>query len=68
MNFTSIIAQVVDAMNVLLRHHLTLEIGEPLWHPYGTRKNAYATIAKDKTTTHENVPISCVHYAMAMVT
>ena len=68
MNITSIVAQMVDAMNVLLRHHLNLEIVEPLWHPYGMRKNAYATIAKDKTTIHENVPISRVQDAMAMAT
>ena len=68
MNITSIIAQMVDAMNALLRHHLTLEIAETLGLPYGMRKNAYAIIAKAKTMVHENVPISRVQYAMAMVT
>ena len=47
---------------------ITLEIAETLGLPYGTRKNAYATIAKVKTMVHENVPISRVQYAMAMVT
>ena len=59
---------MVDAMNELLRHHLTLEIVETLGHPYGTRTNAYATIVKAKAMIHENVPISRVQYAMAMVT
>ena len=68
MNIKSFIAQMVDAMNALLRHHLTLEIAETLGLPYGMRKNAYATIAKAKTMVHENVPISRVQYAMAMVT
>ena len=40
MNIKSFIAQMVDSMNALLRHHLTLEIVETLWHPYGTRKSA----------------------------
>ena len=68
MNITSIITQTVNAMNALLPLHLTLEFVKPLWHPYGMRKNAYATIAKDMTTIHENVPISRVHYALAMAT
>ena len=68
MNIKSFIAQMVDAMNALLRHHLTLEIVETLGHPYGTRKNTYAIIAKATTMVLENVPISRVQYAMAMVT
>ena len=68
MNIKSFIAQMVDPMNALLRHLLTLEIAETLGLPYGMRKNAYATIAKAKTMVHENVPISRVQYAMAMVT
>ena len=36
--------------------------------PYGKMKTSYGTIAKAKTMIHENVPISCAHYAMEEVT
>ena len=68
MNIKSFIAQMVDPMNALLRHLLTLAIAETLGLPYGTRKNAYATIAKATTMVLEKVPISHVQYAVAMVT
>ena len=68
MNIKSIIAQTVDAMNSLLPLHLIFEIIKPLWHPYGMRKNALASIATAKTMIRENVPISCAQHAMARAT
>lgn len=44
------------------------QVPPPHWPPYGKMKTSYATIAKAKTMIHENVPISCAHYAIGEVT
>ena len=51
--------------------HMTwclLLVPPPHWPPYGKMKTLYVTIAKAKTMIHENVPISCAHYAIEEVT
>ena len=65
--------------NVRTQHHWRLsqallmiwylhQVPPPHWSPYGKMKTSYATIAKAKTLIHENVPISCAHYAIEEVT
>ena len=44
------------------------QVPQPHWPLYGTMKTSHATIAKAKTMTHANVPISCVQYEMEEVT